>query len=155
MTKYEFFLLTTQTLLVARVTRGAPRTITSQECAAIMSDAWKLDPACLPEDPAQAALDFVDYWSSAPRQRPKWLEDWEEERRNRVCISLNRATDARAWWMQAESLAEGLPPSCRDIVCERVEHIVVSGADADAFKSWGESIPGWEDAPFLFAPEPA
>ena len=150
MTPKDFFLLTVQTLILrgGRISQG--------ETASVLSEAWDVDAEALGErNPAECALEFFRWQTEAQGAMPKWLADYEEAKKHRVRISLNRGAEATQWWMSAEALAEGCPPACRPIVCDRIESLVVSASDAELFTSWGESIPGWHESPFLLAPADA
>jgi hypothetical protein len=152
-TTYEFFLLCVSTNLSAVPRRSK---ISTNEVVInvtlVLSEAWTLSPDALKGlDPAIAAREFVGYMIDG-RAVPLWLKDWREKQKARMRIRLNRNVDARQWWFAAEGLAEGLPLSCQPIVCDRVESIDVNREDFDAFVSWGESIPGWHEQPFVFEP---
>jgi hypothetical protein len=149
MSPHDYFLLTVATLLGQNDRAGSVSS--PNEVAATMSAAWAVNPDALAgHDPAECGLSFVRFHMVSGAKAPTWLSDFEEARRHRVRISLNRDAEALQWWMQAEALSEGIPASCLPIVCDRVESITVSPQDAEHFASWGESIPGWHEKPFIF-----
>lgn len=127
-----------------------------------MLDAMTLAMA-LPEEaiPANLRESAVAFWDHVVfrKAEPDWLATHregkvarEQAERERVTISLNRDGDCDAWWLQAEACASGIPRSCLEIVTGRVESLRVPRRDAELFRDWGRSVPGWEESspPFHF-----
>jgi hypothetical protein len=124
-----------------------------------LAQAMLLAEEAIPNDIYTASQEFVA-WQLKQCAMPKWVVEWEENKKAReeaaklqVKIAVNYEADADSWWHVAEAVASDLPETCRPIVCDRVEFIVVNTADAAAFHDWGTQIPGWdpECPPFLIS----
>ncbi len=77
-----------------------------------------------------------------------------------IRISTNERYQPASWWREAFLRRDTCPMACRPLILAMLREwdATVTIADADAFKTWGEKITGWNagptDAPhpFTFSP---
>lgn len=67
-----------------------------------------------------------------------------------VRIKVDYENNSKAWWGATwhADTDPRIPESCRPIVTELgCDEIDVPAPDADAFRAWAETLPGWADGP--------
>lgn len=154
MTRGDFFLLCVQTLVIQHVKDSEPTTRILQAAADVPEEAYGGEKSL-----SVAALDFFRHHYSTAFTRPKkpeWLAAWEEGQKNRVSVRVDQAMFGCEWWGRSVR-DETFPRGMEALVDGRARWrsgglaMVVSRAQAELFKAWGASFPGWDQEPFSFS----
>jgi hypothetical protein len=71
-----------------------------------------------------------------------------------IVINCDEENNAGDWWTAALAADKtGLPASCVGLVHGTTDRVTVSAEDAELFRAWGSSLPGWANGP-SYAAEP-
>lgn len=72
-----------------------------------------------------------------------------------IRVETNEHHADMRWWSQAFLTRVTCPPACRSLILGMLRdwEVTVPEADAEAFKAWGEKLPGWTSGP-AYAPHP-